>query len=118
VTVQFQHAPGDKPRNLERVHHLVGEAARGKVEIVAFPEMGLTGCWHLRMLSREAVEALAEPVPEGPAGSPALSAGHGMTIGAGLIERAADGRMFRQGPLQACVDRTNVTCGPLKCPRK
>src|SRR5207253_9888405 len=65
ATVQFQHAPGDKPYNLGRVRHFVSEAARSSVEIIAFPEMCLTGYWHVRRLSRAAFEALAEPV-DGP----------------------------------------------------
>ncbi|MDQ3998564.1 MAG: acyltransferase, partial [Gemmatimonadota bacterium] len=96
ATVQFQHAPGDKSYNLGRVRHFVTEAARSDVEIIAFPEMCLTGYWHVRKLSREAVEALAEPVPDGPCCRDLLqlSRERGMTIGAGLIERAEDGRLY------------------------
>ena len=59
ATVQFQHAPGDKAYNLGRVRHFVTEAARQDVEIIAFPEMCLTGYWHVRKLSRAGFEALA-----------------------------------------------------------
>ncbi|MEO8563416.1 MAG: nitrilase-related carbon-nitrogen hydrolase [bacterium] len=62
ATVQFQHAPGDKRYNLDRVRHFSSGAAREKVEIIAFPETCLTGYWHVGKLSREAFEALAEPV--------------------------------------------------------
>src|SRR6266568_2678172 len=48
ATVQFQHAPGDKAYNLGRVRHFVTEAARRGVEIIAFPEMCLTGYWRAR----------------------------------------------------------------------
>jgi predicted amidohydrolase len=96
ATVQFQHAPGDKTYNLGRVRHFVGEAADAGVEIVAFPEMCLTGYWHVRKLSREAFEALAEPVPDGPCSQELLrlSRENRMTIGAGLIERGDDGRIY------------------------
>ena len=66
ATIQFQHAAGDKAYNLGRVRHVVTQAARANVEIIAFPEMCLTGYWHVRKLSRAAFEALAEPVPDGP----------------------------------------------------
>ena len=94
--VQFQHAPGDKAYNLGRVRHFVAEAARAGVEIIAFPEMCLTGYWHVRKLARDAFEALAEPVPDGPCTQELLrlSREHRMTIGAGLIERGDDGRMY------------------------
>ena len=88
AAVQFQHAAGDKAYNLERVRHFVTEAARSRVEIIAFPEMCLTGYWHVRKLSGEAIEALSEPIPDGACTRELLrlSAEHAMTIGAGLIE--------------------------------
>ena len=42
------------------------QAAEKGVEILAFPEMCITGYWHVRNLSREEVDALAEPIPDGP----------------------------------------------------
>ena len=96
ATVQFQHAPGDKSYNFERIRHFVTEAAQSGVEIITFPEMCLTGYWHVRKLSREAFEALAEPVPDGPHTQELLrlSREHGMTIGVGLIERGDDGKFY------------------------
>ena len=96
ATVQFQSEPGNKVYNLGRVRHFVTEAARSRVEIVAFPEMCLTGYWHVRKLSRDEVEALAEPVPDGECTRELLrlSREHGMSIGAGLIERGEDGRLY------------------------
>src|SRR5919106_6915687 len=95
ATVQFQHAPSDKSYNLGRVSHFVTEAARSGVEMITFPEMCLTGYWHVRKLSREAFEALAEPVP-GTCSRELLrlSREHGMTVGVGLLERADDGRVY------------------------
>jgi predicted amidohydrolase len=95
ATVQFQHAPGDKAYNLERVRHFAREAAARGAEIVAFPEMCLTGYWHVRKLSGDDFRALAEPVPDGPLARALLaaSAEHGMTIGAGLLELDA-GRVY------------------------
>src|SRR6266581_1326563 len=96
ATVQFRHEPGDKAYNLGRVRHFVTEAARSGVEIIAFPEMCLTGYWHVRKLAREEVEALAEPVPGGRCTQELLrlSRDNRMTIGAGLIERGDDGRLY------------------------
>lgn len=96
ATVQFQPAPGDRAYNLERVRHFVGEAARANVELIAFPELCLTGYWHVRNLAPEAFRALAEPVPDGTATQELLrlSREHAMTIGAGLLELAADDRVF------------------------
>jgi predicted amidohydrolase len=96
ASVQFNHAPGDKRANLARVEAFVERAAAERVELIAFPEMCVTGYWHVRNLSREEVEALAEPVPDGPSTERllALARRHDMTVGAGLIERAADGSLY------------------------
>jgi N-carbamoylputrescine amidase len=96
ATVQFQHAPGDKAYNLARVRHFVAEAARQKVELIAFPEMCLTGYWFVRKLSRADFESLAEPVPDGFCARELLSMSrdNGMTIGAGLVERGDDGKIY------------------------
>jgi predicted amidohydrolase len=96
ATVQFQHAPGDKEYNLGRIRHFVAAAAEADVEMIVFPEMCITGYWHVRNLSREGVEALAEPVPDGPSARRLLSLSRerGMSIGAGLIERGEDGSLY------------------------
>jgi predicted amidohydrolase len=96
ATVQFQHAAGDKQYNLGRVAHFVAEAGQSGVEIIAFPEMCLTGYWYVRNLDRAAFEALAEPVPEGPSTQVVLRLAreNGMTIGVGLLELAPDGRVY------------------------
>jgi predicted amidohydrolase len=96
AAVQFQHAAGDKQYNLGRIRHFVQDAAGRGVEILAFPEMCITGYWHLRKLPREELEALAEPVPDGPSTKALLelACAHQMTVGAGLIERAGDGELF------------------------
>jgi hypothetical protein len=96
ATVQFQHFAGDKPYNLERVRHFVEQAKEQGVELIAFPEMCITGYWHVRKLSSEAFAALAEPVPDGPSSREVrqLSREHGMTIGAGLVERGGDGKLY------------------------
>ena len=96
ASVQFQHRPGDKNYNLERVKDFVAEASAAKADLVVFPEMCLTGYWHVRNLSREQIDALAESVPDGPMTRELLqlSRDSGMTIGAGLIERDEEGNLF------------------------
>ncbi len=113
ASVQFQHAPGDKAANLAKIRSFVAEAAARRAEIVAFPEMCITGYWHVRNLPREEVERLAEPVPEGPSTRLllALSKEHGMTVGAGLIELGRDGSLYN-GYVVAMPD------GRVECHRK
>ncbi len=96
ASVQFNHAPGDKESKLDRIRSFVEDAASRGVDLIVFPEMCITGYWHVRNLSREEIDGLAETVPAGPATQEllALSARHKMTIGAGLIERADDGTLY------------------------
>ncbi len=96
AAVQFNHRPGDKQYNLERVTSFVEEAARQSAELVVFPEMCITGYWHVRNLDRPEIEALAEPVPAGPSSEKlvALAQEHRVNIGAGLIEKSPDGNLY------------------------
>ena len=96
AAVQFEHAPGAKQVNLEKIRGFVERAARERVEIVVFPECCITGYWFLRHLSREEFAALAEPVFDGPSSQAliALSKQYKMTIGAGLLEVADDGAFY------------------------
>ena len=96
AAVQFQHAPGDKTVNMEILRAFVEDAVALQVDLIAFPEMCITGYWHVRNLSREAIEALAEPVPSGASTQAVLdlSTQHDITIGVGLIEQAKDGTLY------------------------
>lgn len=96
ATVQFQHRPGDKAYNLDRVGHFCAEAAKEQVQLIAFPEMCVSGYWHVRNLDQAGVAALAEPVPDGETCTRLLSWArqYNMVIGAGLIEIAADGAFY------------------------
>ncbi len=96
ASVQFNHRPGDKAANLDRVRAFVKDAAAQQVDLIVFPEMCITGYWHVRHLTRDAIEDLAEPVPDGPSTQEllALAREHDMTVGAGLIERGEDGTLY------------------------
>jgi predicted amidohydrolase len=96
AAVQFEHAPSDKSANLAVIERFTAQAAARSAALVLFPECCITGYWHLRKLSRDELAELAEPVPAGPSSRRLieLAGDHKLTVGAGLIERADDGRMF------------------------
>jgi predicted amidohydrolase len=96
AAIQFNHAPGDKAFNLRRVRELTADAARQQVDLAVFPEMCVTGYWHVRNLSREQIEQLAEPISDSPTTRElvALADQHQLTIGAGLIELGDDGNLY------------------------
>jgi predicted amidohydrolase len=96
AAVQFEHAAGDKDRNLAKIREFVARAALAGAEIVAFPDCCITGYWFLRHLTREQLLALAEPAVDGPSSQVLrdLARRHKMTVGAGLVEGTEDGRLF------------------------
>lgn len=97
ASVQFESVPGDKETNLLKIQSFVEAAAEQNVDIIAFPEGCITGYWFLRNLSKEQMLSLAEPIYDGPSCRflMELSKKHNMTIGAGLIEIAPDGKIYK-----------------------
>ncbi len=95
-TVQFHHRANDKAYNLSVVERFARQAAATGVKILAFPEMCVTGYWHVRNLGRSDLDALAESVPHGASTRRvmALARDLDVAIGFGLIERGEDGRLF------------------------
>lgn len=96
AAVQFNHKPGDKQANLETIRSFVAPAAEAGVDLIAFPEMCITGYWHVRKLARDEIETLAEPIAAGPSCRELLGLAekYGLSIGAGLIERDDDGTLY------------------------
>ncbi|GAA1350552.1 nitrilase family protein [Catellatospora bangladeshensis] len=92
ASVQFCHRAGDKEHNLATIARFVAEAAARGVQLVVFPEMCITGYWHVVGMDRPGIEALAESVPDGPSTTAllALAREHGVVIGAGLLEADGD----------------------------
>jgi predicted amidohydrolase len=95
ASVQFNHRPSDKPYNLAVMARFAGEAAQRGVQLLVFPEMCITGYWHVVGMPRADIAALAESVPDGPSVETLreLARTHRMVIGAGLIE-AADNTFY------------------------
>ncbi len=96
AAAQFRHVAGDKPANLAIVERFARQAAEAGAQILVTPECCLTGYWHLRKLSRSELVGLSEPVPEGPCTEALLDWAQrwNLTIGAGLVERSDDGRLY------------------------
>ena len=96
ATVQFNHQPGDKAANLKVIESFVREAAAKRVELIVFPEMCVTGYWHVRHLQRAAIEALAEEIPAGETTGALLRLSQklNLSIGAGLIEKGPGGKLY------------------------
>ena len=96
AAVQLNHIPGEKSINLEKIRGFTQKAALAQIDLLVFPEMCITGYWHVRKLNRKAILDLAEFVPGGPSTEELLrlSAEYSMTIGAGLIERTREGDLY------------------------
>jgi predicted amidohydrolase len=96
ASVQFNHKPGNKAYNLGIIRQYVETAAGQGMDLIVFPEMCITGYWHVRHLSKAQIDDLAEFIENGPSSEELLSLASrfGMTIGAGLIEKAVDGNLY------------------------
>ncbi|MCY2954943.1 MAG: nitrilase family protein [Planctomycetota bacterium] len=96
AAVQFEHSAGDKSANFSKIESFAKRAAEQGVEMIAFPECCITGYWFLRNLSRGQLEELSEAVPAGVSSARLieLSREYRMTMGAGLVERSDDGRLY------------------------
>jgi len=94
--IQFNHIAGDKEANWKIIQGFITQAAEQNVKILAFPEMCITGYWHVRKLSKKQIIALSEPYPGGDSTQKLidLAQKHQMTIGAGFIEQAQDGTLY------------------------
>ena len=58
--VQYNHRPSDKAYNLARIEHFVREAADASAKLLVFPEMCITGYWHVIDMERDEIRALSE----------------------------------------------------------
>lgn len=96
ASVQFNHSPGDKKGNLQTIRRFCEKAGKEGVDVIVFPEMCITGYWHVRNLNKEEIEAISELVPAG-ASTLALveiAQEFQMIVGAGLIERTTDEKLY------------------------
>ena len=96
ASVQFQHRANDKNYNLQVMEGFITRAATAGVQVLAFPEMCITGYWHVRHLADSDLAALAEPLAASPslARIRPLAQRYQMAIGVGLIEQGEDGRFY------------------------
>jgi predicted amidohydrolase len=95
ATVQFNHKPGDKNYNLSKIEYFVKKAVNNRVKIICFPEMCISGYWHIRKLSRNEITNLAESIPSGDSAQKLLiwAKKYRIIIGAGLIEKTSNGKL-------------------------
>ena len=97
ATAQFEHRDGDKAYNLGRIRELARVAASRGAEMVCFHECSITAYTFLQTLSRDELDALAEPVPDGPSTLTLIDIARetGLVVMAGLIESEPDGKLFK-----------------------
>lgn len=97
ASAQFEHRDGDKAYNLGRIRDLARIAASRGAEIVCFHECSVTAYTFLQTLSRDELDLLAEPVPDGPSTAALIEVARetGCVVMAGLIERGSDGRLYK-----------------------
>src|SRR5579872_5561656 len=89
ATAQFENASGDKRHNLNIIRRLSAEAAKEGADAIAFHECSITGYTFARRLTRDALLAIAEPIPDGPSIKElqSIARDNKITVLAGLFER-------------------------------
>lgn len=95
AAAQFEARDADKAYNFSRIEALARQAAHQGAEIVSFHECCISGYTFLQDLSRDEIEALAEPVPGGESTErlERLARDLGVALLAGLVE-VADGKLY------------------------
>lgn len=90
ASVQMESLPADPKANFQKIERWVVEAVRRGAKLIVFPECVITGYWFIRNLGIDQLEALSEPVPDGPSTQHLLELArrHRIAIGAGLVEAA------------------------------
>lgn len=96
-TAQFEHRNDDKAYNLARIAELTRRAVERGAQVVSFHECAVTGYTFLQRLTEEQLRGVAEPVPDGPSTRRLIEIAreYRTVVMAGLIERAADGRLYK-----------------------
>ncbi|MBD1577040.1 acyltransferase [Vibrio sp. S11_S32] len=96
ASIQFNHKAGDKNYNLSVIEQFVKQGAGSGAKIIVFPEMCITGYWHVSALNKEQIDSLSELVPNGKSVQVliSLSKQYGVSIGAGIIEKDAQGHLY------------------------
>ncbi len=96
AAVQFEMVEDDKPRNLATMASLAERAAKQDADVVAFPEICLSGYHYITGLDRARLLTIAERTDDGPAVRfLAEQAGRlGIVIAFGLLEKDADDRLY------------------------
>jgi len=92
----MESLPANKEANFAKMEKFAAQAAAKGVRLLLFPECSITGYWFIRNLSTQQLAELAEPVPDGPSirRLAQLARKHQLTVGAGLVESAADGAFY------------------------
>jgi len=95
AAAQFEARDRDKQYNFSRIEALARRAVDLGAEIVSFHECSIPGYTFLEELSQAEIEALAEPVPDGPSTRRLVELAKELGVGllAGLVERDS-GRLF------------------------
>jgi len=95
AAAQFEARDTDKDYNLAQIDELTARAVSEGAELVSFHECCIGGYTFMENLSREKLDELAEPIPDGPSTQVLLDIARerDVAIGAGLLE-ARDGNLY------------------------
>ncbi len=107
ATAQFENRSGDKAYNLSVIESLARKAAAAGAQVIAFHECSITGYTFARHLSKEALTAIAERIPDGESIQrlQQIALDNNITILAGLFEKDEHDRLYKA---YVCVDKNGL----------
>jgi 5-aminopentanamidase len=113
ATAQFEHKSDDKAFNLSMIRELTEKASKQGAKVISFHECSVTGYTFARRLSREQMESLAEPIPDGPSILKLVeyARAYDIVILAGLFEKGIDGKLYKA---QVCVNNNGLVASHRK----
>jgi predicted amidohydrolase len=102
-TAQFENKSGDKEYNLSVIEELTAQASAKGAHAIAFHECSITGYTFARHLSKEQLQDIAEPVPDGKSIKRLISIAkkYKIAVLAGLFETDEAGDVYKA---YVCVD--------------
>lgn len=107
ATAQFEHRSADKAYNLAIIDQLSAKAASEGADVIAFHECSISGYTFARKLTKQQMQELAEPIPDGETTQRLIEIAqrNNITVLAGFFEKDDKDDIYKA---YVCVDKDGL----------
>lgn len=107
ATAQFEHRSADKAYNLAIIDQLSAKAASEGADVIAFHECSISGYTFARKLTKQQMQELAEPIPDGETTQRLIEIArrNNITVLAGFFEKDDKDDIYKA---YVCVDQDGL----------